>query len=70
METGTLPIRFRMQVCERCGREMVHAFRGEPFGLRPQDKSAGSDNHGICSGCEPAAFERAAFEAGRQELLR
>ena len=61
METGTLPIRFRMQVCERCGREMVHAFRGEP---------AGSDNNGICSGCEPAAFERTAFEAGRQELLR
>ena len=60
LETTTTPIRFRMQVCERCGREMVHAVRGE----------SGSDNHGICSGCEPAAFERAAFEAGRQELLR
>ena len=67
METGTLPIRFRMQVCERCGREMVHAFRGEPFGLRPQDKA---EDFRICSGCEPAAFERAAFEAGRSELLR
>ena len=58
METGTLPIRFRMQVCERCGREMVHACRGEAEDFR------------ICSGCEPAAFERAAFEAGRSELLR
>ena len=67
METGTLPTRFRLQPCERCGREMVHAFRGEPFGLRPQDKA---EDFRICSGCEPAAFERAAFEAGRSELLR
>jgi hypothetical protein len=58
LETTTTPIRFRMQVCERCGRETVQAFRSE------------SDEFRICSGCEPAAFERAAFEAGRQELLR
>ena len=57
METGTAitAMRFRLQPCERCGRETIHALQGE---------------HRICSGCEPAAFERAAFEAGRQELLR
>jgi hypothetical protein len=58
LETTTTPIRFRMLFCERCGREMVAAWRGE------------AEDSRICSGCEPAAFERAAFEAGRQELLR
>jgi len=58
VETSTAPTRFRLQFCERCRREMVAAWRGE------------AEESRICSGCEPAAFERAAFDAGRQELLR
>lgn len=55
VQTATMT-RFRFERCERCGRQTMQALREESFR--------------ICAGCEPAAFERAAFEAGRQELLR
>lgn len=49
-------MRFRVQRCERCRRQTLQAVREGSFR--------------VCSGCEPAAFERVAFEAGRAELLR
>ncbi len=48
-------MRFRMEACQRCRRETIQAVREEKR---------------ICSACEPAAFERAAVEAGRSEFLR
>jgi hypothetical protein len=48
-------MQFRLEQCERCQRQTIHALR---------------DDNRICSGCEPAAFERAALEAGRSEFLR
>lgn len=47
--------RFRLESCERCRRETIHALR---------------EHQRICVGCEPAAFERVAVEAGRREFLR
>jgi hypothetical protein len=46
---------FRLQPCHRCRRETIQALRSD---------------HRICSTCEPAVFERAAVEAGRNEFLR
>ncbi|HXE75620.1 MAG TPA: hypothetical protein VNN18_08300 [Candidatus Xenobia bacterium] len=54
METTTV-MQFRLEQCERCARQTIQALR---------------DDRRICSGCEPAAFERAAVEAGRSEFLR
>jgi len=54
LETATM-MRFRLEPCERCQRETIQALREEAR---------------ICSGCEPAAFERIAHEAGRSEFLR
>lgn len=55
MKSAVTEMQFRLHACERCRRETIQALREE---------------YRICSGCEPAAFERAAFEAGRKELLR
>jgi hypothetical protein len=55
MEYAVTATSFRLLACERCGRETIQAIREE---------------YRICSGCEAAAFERVAFEAGRRELLR
>ena len=46
MESALINVQFRLQPCERCQRPTIHALR---------------DNFRICSGCEPAAFERAAL---------
>ncbi len=54
METTTV-MQFRLEQCQRCGRPTIQALREETR---------------ICSGCEPAAFERVALEAGRSEFLR
>jgi hypothetical protein len=54
VETATM-MRFRLEPCERCQRETIHALREESR---------------VCSGCEPATFERIAHEAGRSEFLR
>ncbi|MBI4465924.1 MAG: hypothetical protein HY656_00655 [Acidobacteria bacterium] len=85
METTATEIRFRLQLCERCGRETIHAMRDPstplPSTVRlsltvPSEsrgtslRASGASDYRICSGCDPAAFERAAFEAGRKELLR
>ena len=48
-------MRFRLEPCERCQRETIQALR---------------EDTRICSGCEPATFERMAHEAGRNEFLR
>lgn len=56
-------MRFRLEPCERCQRETIQA-------LRDPSASLGAGEARICSGCEPAAFERIAHEAGRSEFLR
>ena len=56
-------MRFRMEACERCRRETIQA-------VRDPSASLGAGQQRICSACEPAAFERAAVEAGRSEFLR
>jgi hypothetical protein len=55
MEYAVTATSFRLLACERCGSETLQALRAD---------------YRICSGCEPAALERVAFEAGRSELLR
>ena len=70
METATM-MRFRLEPCERCRRETIHALRDPSASLPSAALRAGrAGDARICSGCEPAAFERIAHEAGRNEFLR
>ena len=70
METTTA-MQFRLEQCQRCGRHTIQALKDPSASLpsTPLRASRASDAR-ICSGCEPATFERVALEAGRNEFLR
>jgi len=71
MESAVVNLQFRLQPCERCQRPTIQALRDPAASLE-------AGEFRICSGCEPAAFERLALplalardkEAERREFLR